>query len=386
MAQQVAAGDPVSSLRPFSYRIGLPWLVGTLFPSDIMFGFRLINLTFAIATLAVLYLFLRGFRLRRDTCLLLLLLFVCAPQSPLRFVHYIPAYTDPPALFFVVFLLYLTQAVEHLDLRWSIVVTTITVIGVLFREIAICGAMVFAFEKCFRVRSSAPFLMLRSKRNFSLCLPPLALAAVTLALLHSRIEGTGEYHYLQQMVGVVSGLARQPDILALSWLTAFGVIPLVLLLAARRTLSAFLAENQAVAVFLLGSAVLALIAGFHTDRIVFWSFPAVLLLFGVFLERHPHTTAPLAHKLALFLPLALAQMLAFRIWLPIPDDPHGELFNPGAPPLLLLSAYGDVTLGHTYASTLPEGSRLVLLGQYLAVLVYFGIVLRWMGGRKSPSA
>ena len=44
MAEQVAAGEPISTLRPFAYRVALPFLVGTLFPHDIAFGFELLNL------------------------------------------------------------------------------------------------------------------------------------------------------------------------------------------------------------------------------------------------------------------------------------------------------------------------------------------------------
>ena len=141
-------------------------------------------------------------------------------------------------------------------------------------------------------------------------------------------------------------------------------------------------EYHSVAIFLIGCILLALFSGFHTDRIVFWSFPAVFLLFGVFLERHPVTTASIRYKLAFLVPLIISQMLAWRVWLPIPDDPRAELFDPGAPPLLLLSAYGEVTLGHVYASTLPAASRLVSLGQYLAVMLYFGIVLRLADRRQ----
>ena len=87
MAAQVAAGEPVSALRPFAYRIALPFLVGALFPEDIAFGFWWLNLFFSVATLGVLYLFLRSFQLGVPTCLSMLLLFICAPQGPFRSFH-----------------------------------------------------------------------------------------------------------------------------------------------------------------------------------------------------------------------------------------------------------------------------------------------------------
>lgn len=129
MAEQVAAGEPISTLRPFAHRVALPFLAGTLFPHDIAFGFELLNLVFAVAAAAVFCLFLRCCQLRADTGLLLVLALVCASQSPYRFVHFIPAYADPPALFFIVMLLYLGRPVSgrqatiaerwHLILRQS---------------------------------------------------------------------------------------------------------------------------------------------------------------------------------------------------------------------------------------------------------------------------
>ena len=385
MAEQVASGEPISTLRPFAYRVALPFLVGTLFPHDIVFGFELLNLLFAFATAAAFFLFLRSCRLGADTTLLLVLALACASQSPWRFVHFIPAYTDPPALFFIVLFLYLGRMIRRLDLRGSLAVAALSVAGVLFREIAFCGLLAFVFAQCFRIRRAPPFLLVLSWRNVGLCALPILAASVCLALVHLMVDGTGAYGYLGQMRGVISSLVAQPDVFLLAWLTSFGVIPLLLLFA-WRPLTEFLSENQDIAVFLGGCVLLVLFTGFHTDRIVFWSFPAVFLLFGVLLERHPLRQAPIWHKLAFYIPLLAVQALAWRVWLPIPDDPRAELFDPGAPPVLLLSAFGDVTLGHIYASTLPTASRLTLLGQFVLAATYFGIVLHLAGRRQSRSA
>ncbi len=385
MAEQVAAGEPISTLRPFAYRVALPFLAGTFWPYSIAFGFLLLNLVFAIATAVVFFLYLRSCRLGTDTALLLVSAFVCASQSPFRFAHFIPAYTDPPALFFIVLLLWLGRVVSRLDLRWALIVTAVSVVGVLFREIALCGLLVFVFAQCFRLRRALPFLAVRSWRSVFLCALPLLSACACLALVHSLVDGTGGYNYFAQMRGVVSTLAAQPDIFLLSWLTSFGAIPLTLLFAGR-LLFGFLDENQDVAVFLGGCVLLGLFTGFHTDRILFWSFPAVLALFGVLLERHPLRYAPVWHRLAFYIPLLAVQALAWRVWLPIPDDPRAEVFNPGEPPMLLFSAYGEATLGHIYASTLPPASRLTLLGQFALAVMYFGIILHLAAMRQSRSA
>lgn len=383
MAERAAGGGPASAAAPFAYRVALPYLAGTLFPRDIDLGFKLLNLLFALLTAAVFLLFLRSFRLKPETSLLLLLCLVCMPQAPFRFAHYLPAYTDPPALFFIMLFLYLARAPFRLDLPRSVAVAALAVVGALFREIALCGVLTFAFARCAELRGGPPFLFVRSWRLAGLCLLPAAAAAGTVALLHGLIDGAGAYRYSTTMLGVIGGHVGKPDAFALAWLTAFGAIPLLLALAGG-PLRSFLAENQFVAVFLSGCALLALFSGYHTDRIVFWSYPAVLLLFGVLLERHPIGTAPAGFKLAIFVPLFAVQALAWRAWLPIPDDPNGELLDPGMPPIMLFSAFGDATLGHTYASFLPAPARLVLLGQYLAFGAYLWAVLRLLARRGPP--
>ena len=74
MATQAAEGEPISDLKPFTYRIALPYLAGSLFPENITFGFRLINLFFAMFTLLILYFYLGHFLKNRSTVLLLLFL------------------------------------------------------------------------------------------------------------------------------------------------------------------------------------------------------------------------------------------------------------------------------------------------------------------------
>lgn len=375
MAERAAGGGSGSAAAPFAYRVALPYLAGTLSPRDIDLGFKLLNLLFALLTAAAFLLFLRSFRLRPETSLLLLLCLVCMPQAPFRFAHYLPAYTDPPALFFIMAFLYLARAPFRLDLPRSLALTALAVAGALFREITLCGVLAFAFARCAELRGGPPFLLVRSRRLAGLCLLPAAGAAGTVALLHGLIDGAGAYRYSTTMLGVIGRHAGKPDAFALAWLMSFGAIPMLLLLL-RGTLRDFLAENQFVAVFLAGGVLLALFSGYHTDRIAFWSYPAVLLLFGVALERHPLGTAPAGFKLAVLAPLAAVQALAWRVWLPIPDDPDGELLDPGMPPAMLFSAFGDATLGHTYASFLPAPARLVLLGQYLAFGAYLWAALR----------
>jgi len=109
-----------STLSPFAYRIGLPWLVGTFFADDPLTGFRLINLVFGCLTLLLLHRFLRHYLTSNTVILLLILLYVVNPNSPFRLVHFYPATTDPPALFLVLLILHLSNKFKAIKLRQSL--------------------------------------------------------------------------------------------------------------------------------------------------------------------------------------------------------------------------------------------------------------------------
>ena len=64
-----------------------------------------------------------------------------------------------------------------------------------------------------------------------------------------------------------------------------------------------------------------------------------------------------------------------RMWLPIPDDPLGQLANPGLPERIIFAPYGNTILGQTYASTMLGSARIEMLSQFLLFSVYLGFVL-----------
>lgn len=375
MAEQVAAGQPISELKPFTYRIALPYLVGSLFPEQLTFGFKMINLLFGFMTLVLLFLYLSHFLKHRRTVLLLLCLYLTSPISPFRFAYYLPSYVDPPALFFVLLLLYLSTQIGKINLKTCGLISLIGIIGALFREIVICGVLVLVYDQCIKLKSKAPFIEFAAIKTLLLCAIPALMTLATIGLIHSQIVSLGNYEYTNQMQGVIELLIAQPSIFFLSWLTAFGVVPLVILVSLNRPVLRFLAANQGVGIFLFGSVLLAASAGFHTDRIVFWSYPVTLLLFGVFVEKHPIMEAGTMLKLLFFVPVSIVQILAYRMWLPIPDDPLGQLGNPGLPDMILFAPYGNVILGQTYASTMIPSARVEMLGQFLLLGLYLAVIL-----------
>ncbi len=376
MAQQVADGQPVAELRPFASRVALPWLVGTLFPDNLMTGFTVLNLAFAVAGLLLLRLYLKEFLHNEALVLVLLLLFVTNPNSPFRFAHFLPAYTDPPALFFMTLLLLLNRRTSNLNPGMALLLAVTGFAGVLFRELVISAVLVVSFCQCARLQGSFPFIRLHSMKALGLAGVPILAALAGISMANSVVESTGDYQYHVQALGVVKQLLQQESIYPLAWFTAFGMIPAIVLLGLNRQLLRFLAANQDVTLFLGGMAVLAAVAGFHTDRLVFWAYPAVLVVFGKVLASLSWSDSGGLLKVLFFVPLIVAQGLAFRVFFPIPDDVYGALQDPGAAPSLLLAVYGDgANLGQLYASTMFPADRLLLLAQFMVMTLYFGIVL-----------
>ncbi|MCB1672751.1 MAG: hypothetical protein R3F41_17920 [Gammaproteobacteria bacterium] len=392
MAQQVAAGQPVEELRPFASRVALPWLVGKLFPDHLMTGFTVLNLAFGAGGLILLGLYLREF-LRSDALILaLLILAVSSPNFPFRFVFYLPAYADPAALFFMLLLLVLNRRITGLDAKSALFLGAIGFIGVLFRELVFCAVLLVCFCQAAKLRRQFPFMELRSLKTILLATVPLLATLAGIVLANALVVSTGDYRYQVQMLGVVNQLLQKTSIYPLAWCTAFGVLPGIILLRLNRRMLVFLGTHQDVLLYLLGMALVAATAGFHTDRLVFWAYPAVLVLFGRVMETLPWSDTDRLRKVLFFAPLIVVQALAFRIFLPIPDDVNGALQNPGAAPMLVFSVYGDAAnLGQLYAASMLPGDRLVLLSQFVLAAAWFGLVIGigsgpGRDGKKIPGA
>jgi len=375
IAEQVATGESISEQKPFAYRVALPYLVGTFFKNNLDLGFKVLNLGFGLLTLILMIDYFKHFKLSNVTILVLLILFVANPNSVFRFSQFIPAYTDPAGLFFVLFFMVMGYRVKKITITMGCGLLVLAFVGVLFREIALCGVLVFIYAQCFELKTRPPFLAVDMTKKLLICCLPLAGALWGIFLTHRVINATGGYLFSDTIVGVISQLANQPSIYFVSWLTAFGVIPIVLLIGFNRKMLIFLRDNQSVTVFLLGSILLSLTSGFHTDRIVFWSYPAVLLLFGYFIEHSPVTESSLIFKLFFYLPLAIVQAIANRAFSNIPDDPLGSIFAPGPAEHIYFAPYGNVTLGHIYGSTMIVEDRITLLYQFGILAIYLVTLL-----------
>ena len=374
VANQFAANQAIRTESPFVNRIGLPFVVGKLFPNNILFGFKVINLFFGALTLVILFRYL-SLRINKKTIVqFLLFLYIINPASPFRQIHYFPAITEPPALFFMLLILYLNKTISSLNIKSCLLFSTLGFVGVFFREIVLCAILVFSISHTVRFENRR--LIFFSLPQIIFAFLPILFSIAGILLIHGLVEGIGAYTYGKQIPATLTYLWETPLAFPLAWLVSFGPMIIIVMLNLNSQTLEFLRKNQAEVIFALGIMVLALIAGYHTDKFTYWTYPVVLLLFGYFLENNPLMKSRNSVRVLFLLPFLLVQLLAFRVFSTIPDDSFGALANPGPTPFILFAPYGDTTnIAHVYAAYMNNDARMLIATQYFLFTIYLTFIM-----------
>ena len=305
MAQQLAAGETVTAAAPYAYRKLAPWLVAQCCPTDIQFGFLLLNLGAGAVLAVLLMVWLRGFVASAGIRLLMVAAFAWQWHAPLRFAFYYPVYVDP---LFQAFLLGALIAGERLVER--------TTVAAAARYAALVAAGTLARETMLVLPVCALMGAVVGRRAGArrLLWPALALAAGVLAFLAARIntDPRGGYRFID---AIALHLANKPvESLALVWFIAFGPMLAVVAYDWRATV-AFLLRRVDLALLPLACIVLSYIGGHDTERYLFWAMPVVYLLIAQSLERHlPVVSTPVIAGV-----LVAAQLVSQRVPWPVPD-------------------------------------------------------------------
>lgn len=306
MAEQFAAGEPITAAAPYAYRVLVPWLVGQCCHADIQRGFLLINLASALA-LSVLFAFwLRAFVSTAGVRLLMVAALALQWHAPARFVFYYPAYVDPLFLVLVVAALI---AGERLLGRPAIAdgltYAGLVAIGTQAREtmllLPVCGLLAAVLD-----RRDTRFGRIRWYAG--------ALAAGVVAHLVARIIVEPRPGY-----GVVATIAeqltRKPiESVLLAWFIAFGPMIAVVAYDWRATLT-FLRRRADLAALPVLSLALAYAGGTDTERLIFWAAPVVYLLVAQSIERQ----RMLLSSAAVSTVVVTGQVLSQRVLWPVPD-------------------------------------------------------------------
>ncbi|MCA9000723.1 MAG: hypothetical protein KDB61_02285 [Planctomycetes bacterium] len=387
MAQQLADGAPLAAAKPFVYRLGMPYLAGRFFPDDVLHGFEVLGLAFGAALGAFLFALLRAYGLSRAMALWLVALFIANPYSPFRFSPYLPALVDSGALALLIGSFWIYKRSGDLDSRSTAVLMLFGCLGALIREIVIVVPLTFLGAHVIGA------LFMPEKRLFSkqTLLHATVVGATILAIIATRFmvgEAQGSYETLAQMKAAFARNRQFPEIWILCCLTAIG--PLVFALFGSATNGAFwryLRTHVEVPIYLLGMAILSLVAGNHTDRFVFWMLPGCLILLGQALEGAWLKLESARARWLFYAPLLAAQILAYRALVPFPPTDHETLSAPGQASLPLFQNYGEgVNLGQITVAFMTRENRIPLLIEFGILALYLTMVWAIFVGANRATA
>lgn len=372
MAEQVHAGEPISGPGPFVYRIGLPWLVGTCFAHQPLAGFQILNIAFGLLTLALLIRLAQTQCRHRFPVAVVALLWCANPQSPFRMHAFYPCLTDAPALCCMLFVLVISQEVKEWHGALAVGMGLVSFTGVLFREIALLAPVAGLFAHTV-VLSKNKGLAIGSLRQLAWHALPCLAAAAAWATTRWLAHPADAWSSLAQIRISADRIMNYPGIYAMAIFSAHGP-SLLAIFSNLKPVARYFMTHQHWLVYGGGILLLALIGGNHTDRFMYWGFPAVLLALAVALDQFPFTTTNRRWTLGFFVPLGAAQALAFRVFATIPNaafDFIDSRLSPAWPELFVFAPYGpSANASHIYAGYMDSGLRALMAHQYLALMAF----------------
>ena len=374
MAKQVSQDEPMAAEKPFIYRVGLPYLVGTIFPDDLIDGFCYINLIFGALTLFLLYFYLSTFTKSTVAILTVLLLFVTNPIAPFRLTLFYPALTDAPALFAVLLIFYVYQKWPGFRLAKMSMITFLSFVGVLFREIDLMAPLSLLCASVINSHLSTDKEQTTHKKPILLCAVAVAAALIGIVLPHFWVQPLGDYSFKHTVFAFAKYKLLRPDILVLAIFISYGPILALLLVTWNTAFLEPLRRHPELAAYLVLDLGLSVIGGWHTDRFMYWAFPAVLPLLAIAIDVMIRLR-PSVWSAVLMASLFVAQILAFRAFAQIPNATIDVIGNPGSPSFFIFAPYGNGTnWGQVFAASMAKSSRVLALSEYALLLVWLQIL------------
>lgn len=368
IAEQYLNHEPIQGNAPFCYRIGTPIISGLLKPHDLVNGFKLVNLGANFLTFAFFVVWIRIFvgdwRIR---CLLALLL-VSQWLAPFRMVYYYPVSTDNVQYMFLVLGFLCIYLARLRPVLGTVSLAAVVSVGVLFRESLLLLAVIFPFIDNPITLTGFWKHLVTFKFNRLLKLPrpifilPLVGGVLGVACTHHLAHKTNDYSFLHTAVGWVYDKPWPTYVHAL--FIAFGPIVVLTWYNWRRCWE-FLANNQALLMFLAGSCVLAYLGGTDTERFWFWTMPATYVLIG----RSIEDLRPLLRSKSFLMLLGTSQIISQRIFWTLP-----ELADNASSSLPVLTVLGsNFRYLDLYAYQGKRFVEVISLAQY----VFLACVLMW---------
>jgi hypothetical protein len=313
MAEQMAAGETPHAAAPYVYRLATPWLVAKIWPTEIVTGFRTINVAAAATTALLLLVWLRRFVAERWARLLAVTLFIVEWHGPARFVSYYPVYVDPLVFPFLILGLILIDSLRASagDTTTRLLqLTAVCIAGTLCREVMIVVPVALLFARYALLPGGAR--LRGTPISDALLWLPLAATIGTLALTRVLTHPRLTFSWIDTVIFHVVNKPLYTWVLA--WFITFGPVLALVFYDSRRGWHA-LAERQELAAYLALFGILAYIGGHDTERYLFWSMPVVYLLVARALAAHRDALSHTYFAAALF----AAQTISARLFWAIPS-------------------------------------------------------------------
>jgi hypothetical protein len=282
VADQFIEGKQVAAEGPYVYWIGTPLLVSLLNIKDIFLGFQIVNTIANLLTLFLLWFWLRLHLKDRRVRVGLCLLFLLQWDTPVHWLYFFPAHTDPWLWTFLLAGLICLHSLAQTTntLRWLLALGCLSTVGVVFREVALVLPIVLLFLHTPLRRLGQGWKLQSPPVVF---FAPLLCALFALVLVRVSVIQTDDYSFTRTAVQWI----RTKSVLSYlhGWMLAYGPVIFLPVLFFKQTL-AFLRQSQWMTVYLFFFALMGYIGGSDTERLLYWSMPVVFLLIGKVFEHN----------------------------------------------------------------------------------------------------
>jgi len=368
LARRFVAGEEPRGASPFVYRVGVPYLAAALSPGDLRAGFLAVSLSTLLAVSVVFYALIAKFVRRRWSRAVCLVAYVGAFHALPRFIPFRNFMVDAPSVLAVLVGLWGIQRWRtRPQLRWVLLVSVSTVLGVLVRESSLvpAGAFLFATQPLSTKKSFFRGLAARFRLVQTL---PLLLGLGTWLAVRRLVVAEGRAGLAEQLRPLLH-LARVkfPLAMPLGVALTFGPI-LVLACCAPRSSRRFLLRHQDLAAALMSLTFMAWIGGSDTERLLYYAAPVVFILIGRTLDRLDPV-----RELRWLVPLLVLQTIAARWYWVLPDSgPMGGV--------AFLTVFGrEVAYEQLWSSHMGRALRMVLLTEYALL---YAVFFWWIRARR----
>jgi hypothetical protein len=370
MAEQIVNNQPISARAPFVYRIGTSFLAAKLFPYDLNYGFKFINICAGVVGIYLLWFWLTLFIQNKAVRSLLSASYIFYWQAPLRFSFYFPFHADSIALMFLFAgLILLKYIIDAYSIKKLIFFTGITFIGVFFREICLIPALILILIKIYPVQTlksnptqtlparegfkkkSNPTQTLPTREDFktgiktffnnffsslspfgegfklssefvmsSVYIVPLFLGITGIIITHFLGSQDNNYSFFKSAVFWIYKKAVFQYFHA--WFLSIGSIFTVVLYYFSENIE-FMKKNKYIFIHLLIMIFISFAGGSDTERMIIWSVPVIYVLIGNIVSKHKNVfNSPI-----ILIIIILTQLISIRAFLLIPDYPDNDSFQ-----------------------------------------------------------